>query len=551
MVPGSAPPGSRGDESPRAAERDAPTHDERGDSETRTVARGAAVTFLGNYIGVLEPVLIWFITWRLGAGVLGSYLLGTTYVAIALRLATVGLDKGLLRHLPIAAASHDPAAADRSVLATTVRLAALLTAVAFAVLAFGAEWVVALEGDGAGRDGAWWVRALSFALPAEAATMLLLAALRGRNRMTAFVVVRSLVVPAVQAAVCVPWVLVGGGAVAVAGSYVVAAWVGLIIAWVVFARTFRDIAVSDIVRSPTDREMLAFSLPQGLTELMNFMLARVDVILLSVLVPDQPELIAVYTVTSMLAGLTRKVRQAFDTSVAPMMSTQLARGDHAAFQALFGRVALWVLLAFLLVALPVAVGARFVLQLFPEGDFSGYAHLVWILTLPRLVNAATGPTQMALLMAGRSRVEVANNFGANVLIVGLQLAFIPLWGATGAAWASCIGLTAMSVARAVQTSAYLDTRLDFVTLGRALAAGGAGVGAGVAVLATSDATWVSAAAAVAATATYLGLLRAVGLGAEAKAVYELLRSPRRKRAPSALVEGDNARRAPSNEGTTP
>ena len=75
--------------------------------------------------------------------------------------------------------------------------------------------------------------------------------------------------------------------------------------------------------------------------------------------------------------------------------------------------------------------------------------------------------------------------------------------------------------------------------------------AGVTVLAASDATWVSAAAAVAATATYLGLLRAVGLGAEAKAVYELLRSPRRKRASSAAVEGDSTKRAPSNEGSTP
>ncbi|MDH5676632.1 MAG: hypothetical protein OEZ06_31230 [Myxococcales bacterium] len=69
-------------------------------SALSAVGHGAAVKFLGNALGVFDSALLIFVGWLLGPEPLGGYVLATTYVAMVLRASVLGLDKGLLRHVP-------------------------------------------------------------------------------------------------------------------------------------------------------------------------------------------------------------------------------------------------------------------------------------------------------------------------------------------------------------------------------------------------------------------------------------------------------------------
>ena len=71
------------------------------------VARGAAINLVGSLAGALDPLLLAVLSWALGAQPLGRYVLATTYVAILLRLCVLGLDRGLLRQVPIALERQD------------------------------------------------------------------------------------------------------------------------------------------------------------------------------------------------------------------------------------------------------------------------------------------------------------------------------------------------------------------------------------------------------------------------------------------------------------
>ena len=94
----------------------------RGDeSSSPTVARGALVNLAGNVAGLLDPAFLAMVSWMLGADSLGRYVLATTYVAMLMRLCVMGLDRGLMRHVPLACDPGDGDAPGRYAPALNIR----------------------------------------------------------------------------------------------------------------------------------------------------------------------------------------------------------------------------------------------------------------------------------------------------------------------------------------------------------------------------------------------------------------------------------------------
>jgi len=497
--------------------------------DTTTVARGGVVNFIGTVAGFVDPLFLIFVSHALGAGMLGSFVLASTYLALVQRITTAGLDKGLLRHVPLARASARPEREVPAVLGTALRVAVGGGVVGALVVAGMARVIVGAGGEDPSGQGAWWLAWMALALPAQTLTAVLLTAVRGTSRMAPYVVVQNFVVPAIQLAITVVGVALGGGSGLLIGAFVASAYLGVAVSTVVFRRAFPDVSLRGLLRASPGRGLLAFSLPQGLTDLLNLLLGRVDVIMIAAFFPRRPELVAVYAIASMLAGTVKKVRLAFDTSLSPVLARLLERDARLELTRVYQRTGTWVWLVYALVGGGLCLGAPLALRL-AGAEFVEDWGVVPLLVLGRLVNAAGGPAQTALLMSGRSRLELGNNLLTNLANVALNAALIPLWGVYGAAVATSLSLTLFGVLRVAQVARLVGLVPDLARTGRVGAAGMLAASPGVLVhLSGVDPVLAGAVAGAGFVLAYPAALWLLGMGSELGTAWAFLRGDRRQR----------------------
>lgn len=498
-------------------------------ADTTTVARGGLVNFVGTVAGFVDPIFLVFVSHALGAATLGSFVLASTYLALVQRLTTVGLDKGLLRHVPLARESAQPELESASVLGTALRVAAGGGVLGAVVVAGLARVIVGAGGEDSSGQGAWWLAWMALALPAQTMTAVLLTAVRGTSRMAPYVLVQNFVIPTIQLAIAVVGVALGGAAPVLIGAFVVSAYLGLVVSLVVFARTFREVSWRGLLGAPVCRGLVAFSLPQGLTDLLNLLLGRVDIIMIAAFFPQKPALVAVYAIASMLAGTVKKVRLAFDTSLSPVLARLLERNARVELTRVYQRTGLWVWLIYALAGGGLCLGAPLALRV-AGAEFVEAWGVVPLLVLGRLVNAAGGPAQTALLMSGRSRLELGNNLLINLANVALNVALIPAWGVYGAAVATSVSLTGFGLLRVAQVARLVGLRPDLARAGRVGVAGLLAAVPGVLVhLALADPVLAGAVAGTSFVLAYPAALWLLGMGLELGTAWAFLRGDRRQR----------------------
>ena len=442
-------------------------------SSKRRIAQGAAVNILGEVLSAAgEPLLFLVISRVLGAGMLGMYVLAAYYVSLFKRFAVMGLDKGMLRHVPLTAQSHNGRENAFAPLGTALRLTAIGGIALAAIVTIAPGTFLTLGGDADALAAAVWLQVMILAVPAQAATRVILFALRGASRMWPFVAVETLVAPLSLLVLSFVPLLFHLDPMLLGYAYTASAVIA-------FAASLRFLGRHTtgrlrLIFAPWDKALVAFSLPQGLTETLNFLLARIDVLMIAFFFPKQPELVAFYGIAALIAGLVKKVRLAFDTSLAPAMSDLFSRGDMTTLNARYREVGRWVLSLYLLVLGPVIFGAPALLLAFGD-SFNDYWYVVPILAAGRLMNAAAGPAQTALLMSGRSKLELLNNGLINIVNVALNAVLIPKYHVVGAAVATSISLTLFSGIRVVQTARLVNLsaapRTVFRLLGCAVPAG--------------------------------------------------------------------------------
>lgn len=468
------------------------------ESANRSVAVGGVVNLVGHLLGGLEPLFVMAVSWILGAAVLGSYVLAVTYIVLLLRLVELGLDKGLLRHVPIARTAGDEEAV-ASVLGTALKAMAALAVLGTGVVLLLADLIVSRGGGDTAGDGGTWLALMALAVPAEALSLFFVYALRGGRQMAPFVVVRDVVRPALLFAVTLGAVPLGAGHFSPIAGYL-AAQVGAAVAGLVYyRRAFPRQGLARLLRARIDRDLLAFSAPQGLTEFLNYLLGRADILMLGAFFPDRPELLAIYGVATMIAGSVKLARQAFDTSLAPVMSELLARGEREELAATYRATSRWILALWFLIAGVVVLAAPLILRAFGP-EYPEHWVVVPILVAGRFFNVLFGPSAMALLMAGRSKLELANNALTNVGNIALNLFLIPRYGLVGAAVATSTSIGLFNVLRFVQVNRLVGLRPALSDVVRTCLAGGLAMALAAAALALP---WSLASCAVAAAAFVL------------------------------------------------
>jgi len=227
-----------------------------------------------------------------------------------------------------------------------------------------------------------------------------------------------------------------------ATAHVLAAASVLTLALVIVGRVFGRGEIARSLRAPWLPGFARFSVPIGVAELMNTILQRADVVLLTTFVG--PKVTAIYAAAEFLTRIIANARYIFDAVAAPIFAEALHLGERERLRANLRLMSRWVVTAAAPIVVTVIALRHELLALYGPAFQAGAAAMV-VLATSHFVNASLGLTGYVVLVSGGSRLILLNNLISAGLNVGLGLTLIPRFGMVGAAIGTLAGVTAYQV----------------------------------------------------------------------------------------------------------
>jgi O-antigen/teichoic acid export membrane protein len=220
-------------------------------------------------------------------------------------------------------------------------------------------------------------------------------------------------------------------------AQVLAAAATFTLALFVVGRVFGRGEIARALRSPDLPGFARFSLPLGVAELMNAILQRADVVLMTGFLG--PSTTAAYAAAEFITRVIGNPRSIFDGIAAPVFSEALHLNQRERLRSNLVLMSRWVATA----AAPIAVTAvalrHDLLSLYGRAFQSG-APIVVVLAVSQFINATFGLSGYVLVVSGRSRTLLVNNVLVAVVNIALNLLLIPRLGMLGAAISALAGV---------------------------------------------------------------------------------------------------------------
>ena len=451
-----------------------------------------------------------------GPVVFGSYQTCLAIVEMLTRSGTGGADKGMLRYV---AAHRARGEADlvRSALGTGLRLAVGIAAMLAVALIAGSGLAARITHQ---PSLAAALRVMAPAVIFTGCVYVLVNASLAAKVTHANFVVRGLGEPMLLMTGGLLAALFGRTLIHLAMAHVLATAATVALAVFVVGRVFGRGEIARAVRSPWLRGFPQFSIPLGVAELMNAILQRADIVLLTAFVG--PSATAVYAASEFISRVVGNARYVFDGIAAPVFSEALHLGQRERLRGNLQLMTRWVATAAAPIAVTVVALRHELLSLYGPA-FQAGAVAMTVLAAGHLLNATLGLTGYIILVAGGSRLVLINNVIAAVVNVTLGLILIPRLGMLGTAIAALVSVAALQGAYVVQVRlAHGVLPISWSTL-KPFAA--AAVMLAVETLVVANVARPAARiplAIVAGLLSYLGALVALGLAPEDKGLFASL-----------------------------
>ena len=376
-----------------------------------------------------------------GPAALGLYVLALTLANGATVVATFGLDRTVLHFIAHHRGTEDAGAAVGVFVfasAVAATLAVAVGALVFVGAPHLAMWLHHPELVAAAR-------VVALATPFLTLGQVARAGLTGFQDVRLAVALEQIAVPVATAAVVVVVHLRNphDALAAVVAAALAQGGIG-VVSWVALRGRLAHEAAPVILRPS---QWLRFSIPLWVERGMLFVVAAAGYGFLAR--SADTATVGAYGAALRVAGLVGLPLLAVSTIFGPTVSNLASRGDWARLQVLYARLT-WALAAIGgTVGLAVAASGRWVLAGFGP-RFSAAAGALAILAASQVVNSATGPSGLVLIMTGRTVWRLANaGIGAG-LTLALSWWAVPRWGAVGAAAAVGLSSALMNVVQVYQ-----------------------------------------------------------------------------------------------------
>lgn len=425
-------------------------HDSDRDSshqDVRDLARGGLVNLIGKFGRLSKTAFVFVVKLLFGTEILGLYELAWSIVSAFLRIGIFGLDRGVVRF--VVQGGEDKAKREEAV-AAAIMLGLSVSVVVAAGIALAADHMAEFYRQ-MGEIGdeapvlASSIRLMSGAVPFLTLTFIFTGATVALRIMRYDVYVNSIGSPVILlAGGCIAG-LMGWGMHGLAVAQLLMGVGTCFLSLYYFRRHFSILGCLRRLRPNLQWPSLArFSFPVMMTEFINSVQVRLDVLMLGAFV--DLEMIGVYAVARRLSSAVLKVPVAFDPIFSSIITDLSGRSQHRQLGARFASMSRWILIINLPFLAVLQLGGDNLLTLFGQDMSQGvntFIALVWGMMLYGMIPSA----EALLIMSGRPYLNLINTTCWLLFNLVFNYLMIPAYGILGAAVATSLSMNLVNLIR--------------------------------------------------------------------------------------------------------
>lgn len=405
--------------------------------EMGSVARGGAFALAGSVLSATMGLFLVIVLGRtLGTSGAGVVFQSIAAFTIAMSVAKFGLDTTAVWLLPRLRTE-----APHLMRSAVVRL--LVPAFAMGILGAGALLVLSrLVGDDNDLLADSLV-GMAWALPLAGVALVGLAATRALGGVRTFVTVQNIAIPTARPVLAWAVTLAGGGAVAVAVSWVAPLPIAAVVALLILARQLRRVLgqTHDLALpapgTPLNRRIWGYTAPRAVSAVLEESMRWLDVLLVGLLAG--PAAAGLYGAATRFTNAGMILSTSLRIVVAPMYSRHLGAKDLRAANGLYSVTTIWIIAFSVPIYLVLALFGGTMIGLLGQ-DFRDGALALGILAGGMAMVLTAGNIQSVLLMSGHSSLAALNKLAAVAVNVTLLFVLVPTSGIVGAALAWVAGM---------------------------------------------------------------------------------------------------------------
>ena len=215
-------------------------------------------------------------------------------------------------------------------------------------------------------------------------------------------------------------------------------------------------------RSYLPREWLMIAMPIFLVEGFYNLLTNTDILFVGYYLP--PDQVAIYFAAVKTLALVHFVYFAVKAGAAHRFAAYRKAGDMRRYEEFIQETVQWTFWPSLMLAIVMVLLGRYFLMLFGPSFVAGQ-HLLWVLALGVVIRSSVGAAESVLTMSGE-QVTCATVYAASLFVnLILNFTLIPIYGLSGAAWATTCALAFEAVALHAAAKRRLGVHIFIVPAG--------------------------------------------------------------------------------------
>ncbi len=416
---------------------------------SRRIVRSSSLLLSGRFLSMAVNFAVQILIVRhLSRTTYGSFAYAISVASIAQSIVALGLDRALVRFLPIYHERRDYAR-----LFGTIGLA-FGTALGLGLILVGGVhtffWIPASSGF-SHPEARSLLLILIFLAPVQAFDELMVSLFAVFANPRSIFLRKYVLAPSLKLAVALSLLLVKGDVLFLARGFLIASVVGVGVYAVILARELGRQGLwshFDLrTFSPPWREVFGFSLPLLTTDLVYTMMHAMDAVMLEHM--KGPSSVAALRAVQPAARLNEFVLFSFATLFTPAAARLFAREDRDSIRDLYWQTAAWVAVLTFPVFVMTTSFARPLTVLLFGARYEQSAVLLGLLACGYYFCSALGFNGLALRVYGKVRFIVVINIVTAAINLVLNLLLIPRFGPVGAAVGTLTALIVHNVLKQV------------------------------------------------------------------------------------------------------
>ena len=422
----------------------------------QTIARGAVVNILGTMGKALLPVFFILIGRMYGAKTLGIFYIAYVFLEIVASLTVKGIKDGVLMFASRVVDDDDKDNETYQVFANGFVISLLIALLLIILSRAGARDLVFSYYNNEALVSALELMVLS--LPFMVVTIVVIAATKSRIIMKWEAIVEGFLRPTLMVLMASIGYFIVPSLNTLAWCYL-STWIILcgVALWIFYFEFSYVKLFSQFKNFKLSTSMIGFAIPQNLNMTFSTFITNLDVVMLGYF-NFQPEIIGFYGMGAQVVRNVRQVKLAFSGAYAPIIARFHAQNDLKGMNESFSMVSRWTTTLALPISLIVVFFNRELVLLF-HGSFTyDTEFMIWLL-VPPILSCFVGLAGNIIVMTGHSMWNLINSISVAVLNLAFNYLMIPKYGILGAAYATVLAATAISIAQLLEANYLVGAKI--------------------------------------------------------------------------------------------